>query len=238
MEDGIANYALRYWLIGFDHDDKTDSDVRLRLLYHLRRAGFEPALPAHQVTLQEDGKAEREAASRQQQAEREEALHAMELFRQLQPDELVQLARDLRSQPFGPGEALCRQGESADSLYIVRSGRVHVRVQADGAEKEVAQLGPGSYFGEMGLMTGEPRTATVVAEGHVDALRLGKEPFRRLLANRPELAESIAEVLAHRRVELEAVRDSLDQDAKKRRQREHHNQLLGRIRDFFGHREA
>jgi small-conductance mechanosensitive channel/CRP-like cAMP-binding protein len=236
LEDGVAVYALRYWLTRFEIDDKTDSAVRLRLLYHLRRAGFEPALPAQQLTLLEDGRAEREASAKQQQEDREEALRSMELFSQLQPEEIRQLARELRSQPFGPGEALCRQGESADSLYIVREGRVHVRVQSDGGEKEVAQLGPGSYFGEMGLMTGEPRTATVVAEGHVEALRLQKEPFRRLLTQRPALAESIAEVLAQRKVELEAVRERLDQDARKRRQREHHNQMLGRIRDFFGHR--
>lgn len=235
LEDGVAHYALRYWLTRFDRDDLTDSAVRLRLLYTLRRAGFEPALPSQQVTLVETGREARDEAAQAEQAGRERALGAMGLFSHLKPEELTQLGRELKAVPFAPGEALCRQGEAADSLYIVNHGRVRVRVSSDGAEKEVAQLGPGSYFGEMGLMTGEPRTATVQAEGHVDAFRLDKTGFQRLIAQRPELLESIAEVLASRKVELEAARESLDHEASRRRHQEHHRQLLSRIRDFFGH---
>lgn len=236
LEDGVAHYALRYWLTRFDMDDLTDSAVRVRLLYTLRRAGLEPALPSQQVSLVETGREARDEAAQQAQADREQALGTMELFNHLKPEELRQLARELKPVPFGPGEALCRQGDAADSLYIVHRGRVRVRVAADGAEREVAQLGPGSYFGEMGLMTGEPRTATVQADGHVDAYRLEKEPFRRLLLQRPELAEAVAGVLAQRKVELEAAREQLDQDASRRRHHEHRSQMLLRIREFFSHK--
>jgi small-conductance mechanosensitive channel/CRP-like cAMP-binding protein len=236
LEDGVAHYALRYWLTDFSQDDRTDSAVRLRLLYALRRAGHEPALPAQQVTLVETGAEARDYAQKAEQRSREEALRAMEIFNGLTPEELATLARELKPVPFGPGEALCRQGEAADSLYIVRRGVVRVRVGADGGDREVARLEAGSYFGEMGLMTGEPRTATVRADGHVDAFRLEKDAFRRLLADRPALAEQMAEVLATRKVELEQVREKLDQDASRRRHREHHTQLLGRIKDFFGRR--
>lgn len=234
LEDGVAHYALRYWLTRFDQDDRTDSAVRLRLLYTLRRAGFDPALPAQQVTLLETGREARADSDQKAQSEREAALAAMEIFSQLTPAERSQLARDLKPLPFGPNETLCRQGDAADSLYIVHRGRVRVRVAADGGEREVAQLGTGSYFGEMGLMTGEPRSATVLADGHVTAFRLEKEPFRQLLAQRPELAESIAELLAQRKVELEAAREQLDKPGSLQRHGEHRRQLLGRIRKFFG----
>lgn len=236
LEDGIAHYALRYWLQAFEHDDKVDSEVRLRLFYALRRAGFEPALPAQQVTLVEGGREAREQAAAAEQAGREQALAGMELFGHLSPAELARLARELKPVPFGPGEALCRQGEAADSLYILSRGWVRVEVEGAEGGRELARLGPGAYFGEMGLMTGEPRSATVRAEGHVDALRLDKAAFQALLHERPELAETVAGVLAHRKAELEAARESLDQAARARRQQEHQRQLLGRIRGFFQHR--
>jgi CRP-like cAMP-binding protein len=160
----------------------------------------------------------------------------MELFHALQPEELKRLARSLKDVPFAPGEALVRQGDEADSLYIIARGRVSVRVLIDGAEKEVAQLSQGSYFGEMGLMTGEPRNATVQALNHVDTYHLDKEAFQQLLKLRPEILENVAEMLAKRRVELEQAKESLDQAAKLRRQNEAKGHLLERIKAYFNHR--
>ena len=236
MEDGTALYALRYWLTDFVNDDATDSAVRLRLLYALRRAGFEPAMPAQQVTLQQASAEGEQAEARARHAARERALRGMELFAKLTDEELGGLAGELRELPYAPGEPLCRQGEAADSLYILEQGRVSVQVATDGAEGEVAQLGPGAFFGEMGLMTGEPRNATVRAMGHVQALRLEKPAFQRLLLRRPELAEAIAEVLAERRAKNEQARESLDQATRDSRQRQHRGQFLARIRDYFGYR--
>jgi small-conductance mechanosensitive channel len=238
LEDGVAVYALRYYLEDFIQDDATDSAVRLRLLYALRRAGFEPALPSRQVRVT-DSSAEKQALEtetlRRQEA-RESALRAMELFSKLTDSELKALAIELKDVPFAPGESLCRQGEAADSLYILQKGRVSVRVASASGEHEVAQLGPEQFFGEMGLMTGEPRTATVRALGHVDAYRLEKEAFRHLLARRPELAESLAEVLATRRAGLDQTKESMDLAARERRQNEHRNALLVRIKEFLGKR--
>ena len=236
VEEGVAQYALRYWLTDFSKDDAVDSAVRMRLLYALRRAGFEPALPAHQVTLLEGTAEALQRESEAKEAKREEALSNMELFQPLQAPELKRLARSLRDVPFAPGEALTRQGDEADSLYIIVKGQVSVRVKIDGGEKEVAQLRSGSYFGEMGLMTGEPRNATVLALSHVDTYHLDKEAFRTLLKSRPELAESVAEVLAKRRVELDQAKESLDQAARAHRHSEAKGHLLERIRAYFGAR--
>jgi CRP-like cAMP-binding protein/small-conductance mechanosensitive channel len=234
LEEGTALFALRYYLDDFVQDDATDSAVRVRLLYALRRAGFEPALPGQQVLLNTASAESRQADERARLTRREQALQGMELFAKLKPDELTALAGDLREQPFAPGEALCRQGEAADSLYLLEQGRVSVRVASDGAEREVAQLGEGAFFGEMGLMTGEPRSATVEALTHVSGLRLDKAAFQRLLTRRPELAEAIAEVLADRRVGLEQTKGQLDQATRAQRAQQHRGQLLARIREYFG----
>lgn len=236
LEEGTALYALRYYLDDFVEDDATDSAVRLRLVYALRRAGYEPALPGQQVLLHSANAESRQTEEQARRTRRAEALQHMELFAKLQPQELDDLATELRELPFAPGEPLCRQGEAADSLYLLEQGQVSVRVASAGAESEVARLGEGAFFGEMGLLTGEPRNATVVALGHVRGLRLDKAAFQRLLLARPELAETMAEVLAERRAGLDQALGLMDQASRAQRAQQQRGQLLARIRDYFGHR--
>ena len=95
-------------------------------------------------------------------------------------------------------------------------------------------LGPGDIFGEMSLMTGAPRSATVVAVSDVECFRLDKAAFQAILERHPGLAEQVAGVLARRRTGLEAVREGLDAAARERRLAEASRDMLGRIRSFFG----
>ena len=129
---------------------------------------------------------------------------------------------------------MTRQGAEAHWLYLIIDGEAEVRVAADGNVSErLATLGAGDFFGEMGMMTGEPRTATVIAVSDVECYRLDKEAFHDILQSRPEIAENISEILARRRVELEAAREGLDEEAKLQRLRHHRGDLLQRIKGFF-----
>jgi CRP-like cAMP-binding protein len=85
----------------------------------------------------------------------------------------------------------------------------------------------------MGMMTGEPRSATVIALSDVECYRLDKEAFNDILKHRPEIAEDISEQLARRRVELDAAREGLNEEAMQARLRYHQGDLLQRIRRFF-----
>jgi CRP-like cAMP-binding protein len=82
-------------------------------------------------------------------------------------------------------------------------------------------------------MTGEPRTATVVALSDIQCYRLDKDAFHDVLQSRPGIAENISEILARRRVELEVAREGLNEEAKLTRMRHHQGDLLHRIKDFF-----
>lgn len=86
-----------------------------------------------------------------------EALRKTELFQPLTDDERRELAAGLVSAPFVRGEAMTRQGATAHWLYILIDGAAEVRVAVDVAGQKVATLRGGDYFGEMGLMTGQPR---------------------------------------------------------------------------------
>lgn len=138
--------------------------------------------------------------------------------------------------PFTAGETLTHQGAVAHYLYVIVSGRVDVvtQVAPEGPSRVVASIeGPG-FIGEMGLMTGESRLASVIARTDVECYRLDKPGFEKVLQDRPALAAEFSDILARRRVELLTVREGLDASDKSQRQQAERDRILDRIRVFFG----
>lgn len=234
FKESYCSYAVRYWLTDLALDDPTNSIVRTRIYFALRRAGIPLSIPAHSLFLTEDDTSRRERKSAEEIEKRVKTLRRVELFDGLTDEERQSLAARLRVAPFVRGEVLTRQGAEAHWLYVITNGEAEVRVSTAGNLSEhVANLGPGDFFGERGMMTGEPRSATVIAISDVECYRLDKEAFDDILHRRPEIAESISGVLARRRVELEAALEDLDEEAKQRRAQRHQGDLLRRIKDFF-----
>ena len=107
-------------------------------------------------------------------------------------------------------------------------------MRQDEMERELAQLGEGHFFGEMGLLTGAARTATVVAIDEVECYRLGKQIFQELVKDRPEIAQEVAAELARRRSQMSAAKEDLDAEAARERERQTAQDLMQKIRSFFG----
>ena len=232
VKNGDATYAVRYWLTDLSQTDPTDSLVRTRIYTALQRANIPLSIPAQSILLTEE-KSHREQVQTEELRQRIDALHKLELFQQLTESERGELAAGLTSAPFVRGEALTRQGALAHWLYIIIEGEAEVRVTVDGASQKVAALRGGDYFGEMGLLTGEPRRATVIARTNVRCYRLGKEALESILQRRPEIAEQISQTLAHRRVELDAIVEEASEEALHDRMHKTQGAILQRIRDFF-----
>jgi small-conductance mechanosensitive channel len=233
--DSYAYYAVRYWLLELASDDPTSSLVRERIYAALRRAEMPLALPATTVFLSQDDPERAERKRTREHAFRLAALKKVELFAHLSEEERSKLAEAVRLAPFSAGEIVTRQGSTAHWLYILTKGKAEVRlIGPNGEEKKVADLEAPSFFGEMALMTGAPREATVVALCDVECLRVDKDDFKEILASRPEIAKEMSTILAQRRVELVAVRDNLDAETKKRKMVTEGYKILESIRDFFG----
>jgi small-conductance mechanosensitive channel/CRP-like cAMP-binding protein len=234
FKDSYISYAVRYWLTDLAVTDPTDSVVRQRIYSALRRAGVQLSIPAQTLFITEDDERRRERKHEEEIAQRVKTLSHVELFHTLTVEERRTLAERLTTAPFVKGEAMTRQGAEAHWLYIMTKGSAEVRIAVNGnLNKKVADLRAGDFFGEMGLMTGEPRLATVIAMTDAECYRLDKQGFQDILQHRPEVAGDISHVLARRRVELEAVREGLNEEAKRQRMSHAQGDLLRRIRDFF-----
>jgi len=232
MRHGDATYAVRYWLTDLTQSDPTDSLIRTRLYAALHRAGIKLAIPVQSVVLTEE-KVLRDRVQNEELERRVAALRKIELFHALTEEERQDLAAQLIYAPFAHGEAITRQDAVANWLYVMTEGEAEVRVAFSGLTRIVGALHAGDYFGEMGLMTGEPRTATIVALTDVKCYRLSKEVFEGILRRRPEIAEEISATLAHRRAGLDAAREEVSEEMLRERVTRTQTDLLLRIRQFF-----
>ncbi|MES1166036.1 MAG: mechanosensitive ion channel family protein [Verrucomicrobiota bacterium] len=227
-EDAVT-YAIRYWIDDFQRDDPMDAEVRSLIWYALHRAGMEIPFPARNIHVTEMTEDRVQRKLDEDYARRVDALSRVDVFRALDAEKIDRLARRLRLVPFGPGEVILRQGEPGDSLYVLRSGEVAVRLAVKGVQREVTTLSAGQFFGEMSLMTGESRSATIVAKTDVQCYVVSKEAFQEILESKPELAASISEILAQRQVILGTSAETLPPT-----NRHEPQQLLSKIAAFFG----
>lgn len=234
-KDSFAYYSARYWLTDLANDDRASSNVRTRIYSALQRANIPLAVPAAQLFVEQDDPERRERKRRREIDRRLAALRTVTFMKPLHEEELLKIAESLKYSPFAAGETITRQGAVAHWLYILTEGKAEVRIQFEGAgARVVATLSAPDFCGEMGLMTGEPRTATVVALTEVECYRLDKEVFHRILGDRPEIAEEISRLLAERRLLIAAaLHDSEGGDRQTQLDIEQ-NRLLGTIRGFFG----
>lgn len=234
LAESSGRYALRYWLTDLAADDPTDSEVRQIIVSALERAGMKPAIPAHAVFVTQETEDRQAIKTQKQLARRRKVLESMPLLSPLSDGEKDELARSMRYAPFARGEVITRQGAEAHWLYLLEEGTASIRVSDGVAEKEAAQLKDGSFFGEMSLLTGEPRTATVVAVTDVECFRLDKASFQRVIERRPEVMKEIATLVTTRRIEQQTAREGLSAEAAKSRQRTEESDLLDRMMRFFG----
>ena len=229
-----ARYAVRYWLTDIDADDVTDSAVRGRVYAALQRAGIQLPYPQYHVHLtNKDDKYEQNKRLRRIK-ERMGALQRVELFNTLHDDELAEIAEQLVYTPFVQGDIMMRQGAIAHWLYIVISGTADVFLELpDGGRRRIDTIHGGCFLGEMGLMTGDPRSATVIAQSEVLAYRLDKESFQKVLDKRPELAVEISKLLASRRFSIDNLQQQLDSESAAQLMMQQQNSFLEQIRSFF-----
>ncbi len=137
-------------------------------------------------------------------------LRNVPLFSGLDETELDRLSRVAGRRRAGRGEQVVRAGESADALLVLLTGRAKVtNFDEEGREIILAWLGPGEFFGEMGLIDGSPRSASVVAVENCELLTIGKSEFQRCMQDNFQVALKLMQILVRRLREADRNIESL-----------------------------
>lgn len=237
--DSSINYRIRFWIENYSKRFEIDTDVRVGLWYAFHRAGLEIPFPIRTLV--------QEPAAETPDKEQVLAfLASVDFLEALGEEKLSLLAERARFQLFAAGEKICCQGEPGDSFYIIKSGNVGVEVRdAQGEVFLQAEMAIGNYFGEMALLTGEPRSATVLAHSDAELLTVAKEDLRDVIVAHPEVEKIISKVLAQRQLRTEKAREEAEEEkaakdgssdaASGRRLEQLSEQLLRKIQTFFSY---
>lgn len=200
FDDCAITYRARVWVVDYEFDDEIKDRVRRAIYYAFARHGIEIPWPLH--VEYERPYVERDPAA--EQRARESALASVDLFAALGEEERRELAGRAAMRTFGNGEAIVREGQPGESMFVVCAGTVAVVTGA--GRREVARIDPGGYFGEMSLLTGAPRSATVVARGDARVLELDAASFRRVAESSPMAMERVATLATTRRAGLDEAK--------------------------------
>lgn len=193
--DSAVVYEIRVWIDDHAVMNRVLSEVRLHCWYAVRRAGIEipyPQLTIHRAVVNDTSAATRASATT--------ALRGHALLGSLAPEQLAELVRGSTELVFAPAERIIEEGDAGASLFLLVRGEVEVRIRCGDRLLPMAKLGPGECFGEMSLLAGEPRNATIVALTEVEAVEIGKPAFAALMRAHPEIIGRLSELLAQRQL--------------------------------------
>jgi small-conductance mechanosensitive channel len=194
-KDFSIEYAIRYWIDQFGELDRIRDRIMTNIWYAFRRDGIRIPFPVRESVLVREP-----PRPRLELGDVLATLKGVSLLAPLSEQCFATLAAQARRLIFGRGELIVREGDPGSSFYVIEHGHVAVVIgRNDGsAGRTIAEIGPGDFFGEMSLLAGEKRTATVVALDDVAVLEVSSAAFHQILVSNPAILEPICQLATHR----------------------------------------
>ncbi len=222
-------YEIRFWMEDESKYNPICDAVRTNVWYEAQRAGLKIPFPIRTVQIERPKKEGGDAL-----AIAHTSLRRQPFLQLLSPSQLGRLLADARLLRFGRGEHIINQGDEGRSMFILVHGQAEVYLQVGGVEKHVATLRDGDYCGEMSLLTGEVRTATVQARTDCEMWEIGKETLADILAENQNLLERLSEILAKRKMEVDGIIESTMSESEKTETAARYKEsFLRRLYGFF-----
>src|SRR5207245_5338362 len=228
--DYAVIYEIKYYMGNHSRINETNDAVLTNDSYELKRRGITIPFPIRTLQVQ------RKAALpvQEEKAEALSILRAGPLFESLSEEQLDHVVQEAGLKLFGRGEPVIEEGAEGDSMFVMLRGAANVFVSKNGSRIRVATLGAGDCFGEMSLLTGEPRSATVRADGDCYVMEIGKPVMAEVLSDAPSCMEQLSQLLAQRKMETEGIlKEAASTDEHALKERQYTATFLHRLRTFF-----
>src|SRR5256885_1723372 len=228
--DHAITYEIKSYMGNHARFNETNDAVRTNVWYELKRQRINIPYPIRTLQLER-----RSQTAREGHEEARVILRGEPLFQCLSDGQIDNLVKRSELNHFGRGECVIEEGAEGDSMFILLRGAAEVSVSKNGSTIPVATLRSGDCFGEMSLLTGEKRSATVRADGDCYVMEISKDVMGEVIRESPDCLKQLSELLAKRKMETEgilkdAATSSADQAAK---QREYTATFLNRLKTFF-----
>lgn len=217
-------YRARFWIEDYARDDPAKSQVRTSIWYTFRRHNIEIPWPVRVLYEREEAPLRLSDTTPRIAA----SLAHVDVLQALSDSDRLELAALCDERLYAAHEAVVRQGAPGNSMFVVSSGRVEIVLEPDGRPLAVTEVG--GFFGEMSLLTGSPRSATVRALEDCSIVELTSEAFRRFVLEKPAVLDEIAVAVMTRRAEITRRRS---ETAVAAAPAESTTSFLGRVRKFL-----
>ncbi|MDB6146366.1 MAG: MscS Mechanosensitive ion channel [Spartobacteria bacterium] len=228
--DHAVTYEIKFYMGNHARINEVNDNVRTNVWYELKRQRIKIPYPVR--TLQVERRTS--GAVPKEHDEARAILRGEPLFQCLSDPQIDTLVQQSRLNHFGRGEHVIEEGAEGDSMFVLLSGAAQVSIAKNGSSIPVATLNSGDCFGEMSLLTGERRSATVRAQGDCYVMEIGKPVMAEIIRESPDCLHQLSEILAKRRMETEDIVKVTghpeDQAAK---EREYSATFMIRLRNFF-----
>ncbi|MBA3544399.1 MAG: mechanosensitive ion channel [Chthoniobacterales bacterium] len=228
--DFAIYYEIKFWMLSHENYNNVCDAIRTNIWYKFKRQNITIPFPIRTLEINRKTITKPQELHNQTKA----ILEGEPLFSCLTGDQVDHLIRGSRTVRFGRGERIIEQGAEGASMFVLLHGAAAVSVSQNGSMIRVSSLRMGDCFGEMSLLTGEKRTATVRAEEDCEVIEIAKPAMAAVLRDAPECVTQLSELLAARKMETEGLPKDLAQSAaEETKAREYRATFLRRLRSVF-----
>ena len=227
--DSAIIYEVKFWMSDHSRLSDIQDAIRTNVWYEFQRAHIRIPFPTRTVQLERKPV----TAAGRDAAALHAALRQQPLFQCLSEAQRDRLVAGGEARRFGRGERIIEEGAAGESMFVLVVGEAEVSVQRNGHTSQLALLQAGACFGEMSLLTGARRSATVTARDDCDVLEFAKDQLAEIIRDQPAVLEQLSQLLARRRLETDSAMSRLPAQAAAAEHQEYATTFLSQVRTFF-----